>query len=267
MPTSREQRRARNEERKRWTRSRRAETQFARKLRGVAHEISLLAKHLWRTNDPQGSMEQLRAALARYAETLRPWARHVAASMVRDVSRRDEAQWASLSQVMGRSLRAEIQDAPVGNLLRQRLSEAASLITSLPIDAAKRVHKMTLKGIAEGARASEIAKEIYKTGEVTKSRANLIARTEVSRTSSGLVQSRSEHLGSEGYIWRTSGDADVRKEHRKLNGKFIRWSDPPIAGPKGMRYHAGAGPNCRCWCEPVIPEEEDLPSRFRAEAA
>lgn len=104
-------------------------------------------------------------------------------------------------------------------------------------------------------RAEELAKELAATGQVTRSRAALIARTETARASSGLTQARAMHIGADSYIWRTAGDADVRKEHRKHNGKVFKWSDPPIAGTNGMRYHAGAGPNCRCYPEPVVPEE------------
>jgi len=266
MPKTERQKRSR-EQKRRWARARKAEMQFGRKLRGIAHEIDLLVKRIWKENDPAGSMERLRAALARYSAALDPWARQVAANMVFDVERRDNVQWNQLSSELGRRLQEELETAPTGDLLRQRLEESARLITSLPIDAAKRVHHFTLKGLEEGQRPETISEEIYKTGQVTKSRADLIARTEVARTASGLVQTRAEHLGSTGYIWRTSGDDDVRPRHRKLNGKFFRWDDPPIAGESGERAHAGQIYNCRCWCEPVIPEEEDLSNRFRAEAA
>jgi SPP1 gp7 family putative phage head morphogenesis protein len=136
--------------------------------------------------------------------------------------------------------------------MQSLLHEQASLITSLPLDAAHRVHEWTIRGLEGAHRPETIAAEIYRTGEVTKSRATLIGRTEVARTASKLVEVRAKFVGSEGYIWRTAGDADVRREHRALNGKYFRWDDPPVAGTNGMRYHAGQGPNCRCIPEPVI---------------
>lgn len=89
------------------------------------------------------------------------------------------------------------------------------------------------------------------TGRVTRSRANTIARTEVSRASCVFTQARAENLGSEGYIWRTSEDGDVRPSHKAMNGKFVAWNSPPTLD--NLKGHAGCLPNCRCYTEPVIP--------------
>lgn len=252
--------------RKTWLRARRAEQQFARTLRNLANRIGRYTTEIFDPNDLTGSSAQVRRLLLNYANTIRPWAQSVARRMVLDVARRDEAFWAERSKTMARSLLNEIKTAPTGAALRERTQEAASLITSMPLEAAQRIERFTLKAMTNSTRAAEVSKEIMKTGHVTKSRANLIARTEVSRTASLLVQVRAEHVGSEGYIWRTSGDIDVRKEHKALAGTFHKWDEPPIAGPKGMRYHAGQGPNCRCYPEVVLSDEAPS-SRFRAEAA
>lgn len=172
--------------------------------------------------------------------------------MLADVSRRDEAVWASLSRDMSYALREEIKRAPTGEALKRLLDEQVNLITSLPTRAAQRVHKLALEARVDGSRASSIAKEIMRSGDVTKSRANLIARTEVARTASGLVQARATYVGSEGYIWRTAQDSDVRKSHKKMSGKFVRWDQPPVTD--NLVGHAGQLPNCRCYPEPVLPE-------------
>jgi len=93
-----------------------------------------------------------------------------------------------------------------------------------------------------------------KTESVAQSRANLIARTEISRCSNILVQARAEHVKSEGYVWRTSNDLLVRQSHKTMNGKFVKWTEPVTLDK--MVGHAGGFPNCRCWCDPVIPEED-----------
>lgn len=111
-----------------------------------------------------------------------------------------------------------------------------------------------IEAMPGGVRASETAKEIERTGDVTRSRADLIARTETTRAATSMVEARARHVGSEGYIWRTVGDVDVREIHKKLEGKFVRWDSPPVAGENGERAHAGAIYNCRCWPEPVIPD-------------
>ncbi len=191
--------------------------------------------------------------LRHYAEGLMPWAEATAARMLADVNRRDETAWMEQAKEMSRALREEIRTAPTGATMRALLAEQVTLIQSIPLEAAQRVHELTLEGIENGTRASEISKAIQASGEVAKSRADLIARTEVARTASTLTQARALHIGSTGYIWRTSGDSDVRESHRKMNGQFVAWDDPPTLDK--MTGHAGAFPNCRCYPEPVIPED------------
>lgn len=173
--------------------------------------------------------------------------------MLEDVNHRDRQAWQELAAEMSRELRREIREAPTGEVMRGLLDEQVSLIKSLPLDAAKRVHELTIKGLEDSTRASEIAKEIAASGQVTASRANLIARTEVARSASVLTQARAQNVGSEGYIWRTSGDSDVRHSHKQMNGKFVRWDSPPTLSD-GTTTHAGQIYNCRCYPEPVLPD-------------
>ena len=123
-------------------------------------------------------------------------------------------------------------------------------------DAAQRVHDLATRAVIEGGRADEISGLIMAIGGVTKSRANTIARTEISRATTVFTEARAKDLGSDGYIWRTSEDSDVRHDHQELNGQFIPWDKPPIADKRtGARAHAGCIYNCRCYPEPVIPED------------
>lgn len=191
--------------------------------------------------------------LHRYAELIEPWARTVAGVMVADVKARNERMWKQLSQELGTGLRQELSQAPTGLATQQLLRDQVHLITSLPTEAAERVHKLTQLAMVQGSRASDVAKEILRTEVVTVNRARLIARTEVARTASVLTQARAEYSGSEGYIWRTSGDADVRESHQEMEGKYVRWSEPPLLSD-GTRTHAGQIYNCRCFCEPILPD-------------
>lgn len=234
-----------------FVRARKAEAQYARQLRKLAKHIGDLVTGMWTPGDV-GVAEQISEALHRYARVIEPWAHSVANRMLADVAARDRKAWKTVSAEMGHRLRHEIDTAPTGALMKQRLAEQVSLITSLPTDAAARVHKLTLEGITNGARASQIATEIMRSSDVSRARANLIARTEVSRTATALVEARAAHVGSKGYVWRTAHDSDVRESHRRMEGKFVAWDDPPTLD--GMRGHAGALPNCRCHPEPVIPE-------------
>lgn len=238
-------------QRKIWAYVKRAERTYSSRLRAVAREVGTITRELVEQPDTLESM--LRA----YARMLVPWAHVVSARMLLDVSRRDEAAWNRLSRTMTRALAEEIKAAPIGTRLKELQDQQVTLITSIPLVAAERVHKLAGEiRTATAGRAKELAADILKSGSVSKARANLIARTETARVAANLTQARAEYVGSDGYIWRSAGDLDVRPLHRQLNGKFIRWSEPPVAGGRGERAHAGCIYNCRCYPEPVIPEEK-----------
>lgn len=244
---------ARQAARERFKRAHLAEKAFARKLKKVAKEVGKIVNRL----APRGKVKDfpaLKKALDRYSRMIGPWAALTAKSMIAEVAQRDSYAWAEMGREMGRSLRSEILIAPIQPALDKMLLEQVALIKSLPTQEATRVHHLMIEGMVGGRRAAETAKDIMRSGKVTEARALLIARTETTRTATTVVEARSTYVGSEGYFWRTADDSDVRQEHKKLNGKFIPWNLPPIAGPNGQRYHAGAGPNCRCYPEPVIPD-------------
>ncbi|OCZ58472.1 phage head morphogenesis protein [Acinetobacter seifertii] len=191
-------------------------------------------------------------SLNEYANTLHHWAQNAAGRIITDVALRDEKTWLIYAKDLSRGVREQIRNTDTGAIYQQLLNDQVRLITSLPLEAAQRIHNLSTRSLIEGNRSSEIAGLIMATGYVTRSRANTIARTEVSRASCAFTQARSENLGSEGYTWRTSEDGDVRPSHKKMNGKFVYWDNPPTLD--GMTGHAGCFPNCRCYAEPVIPD-------------
>jgi SPP1 gp7 family putative phage head morphogenesis protein len=240
--------------RERFLRGRRAEAAYRRQLSSVSKRVGEIVKRY----APWGHVENapgLISSLNQYAELLKPWARIVTARMHADVSKRDAVSWMELAREMGGILRKEIFTTPTGAIMREAMENQVHLITSLPREAAIRVHKLTTEALIQASRAKEIAEEIMKSGKVTKARAMTIARTETSRTASLLLEARAESIGSTHYKWHTVGDSDVRPEHRRLNGKIFRWDDPPIAGKRGERANPGCIYNCRCWAEPILPEE------------
>ena len=243
----------RRKARERFQLAERLEAEYLRSLRKVTKQVDHIVKEMAPGGVVRNSIE-LQNILRGYAKLIEPWANSVANRMLKRVADKDENAWAKLGKTMGVELRKEIQDAPTGQFLRSFLQEQVTLITSLPLEAAERVHKLTLEGmIAGGRRASEIQKDILATGSVTESRAKLIARTEIARTASGLTMARAMHVGSTHYIWRTSGDTDVRSSHKEMDGAVVPWDTPPLL-KDGTRTHAGQIYNCRCYPEPILTD-------------
>jgi uncharacterized protein with gpF-like domain len=155
---------------------------------------------------------------------------------------------------------------PVGKRVRQLIRQNAELISSFPNQVARRMATSTaLAHQQAGGRAKELLAQF---SGLARSRAALIARTEVSKASAALTQARSEWLGLDWYVWRTSKDERVRASHRSLENVLINYNDPPspeaLAGIKSKlgHYHAGDAPNDRCYQEPVVrPESLRWPHR------
>ncbi len=227
------------------------EKQFARDLRHIAREIGRIVRGHSPTDLPGSS--RLSDALRKYSEILSPWAKLKAKTILDQVNRQNQTAWAKETKELSRDIRKEIKDSDVSAAFQQLMAEQVKLIKSMPLEAAERVHKLIIENIDTQGRASELADEIKRTGSVTESRATLIARTEVARAAAVLTQVRAESIGSDGYIWRTAHDGDVRPSHKKMEGKFVKWDSPPTLD--NLTGHAGALPNCRCFAEPVLPKE------------
>jgi SPP1 gp7 family putative phage head morphogenesis protein len=141
----------------------------------------------------------------------------------------------------------------VGAHMLKTVRENASLISSIPLEAAQVLTNEVLAAQQAGSRATTIAIMMRsRFPELLKSRVNLIARTETAKASTALTRARCDELGVEFYIWRSSKDQRVRDSHRKMDGVVVPWAQPP--SPEALigeastlgRYHAGECPNCRC---------------------
>lgn len=228
-----------------------AEREYATALRNVAREVRRIVSEA--ANDP-AKAAQVQKALEAYSDLLTPWAKSVATKMLKRADLKSEKAFAQVVKAVGQELRAELAGGgPVATAFQARLDENVQLIKSLPTEAGERVATITTEGLANGTRADVLAQAIGETGDVTESRALLIARTETSKATTALTKARAETVGSDGYIWRTSHDGAVRPSHAAMEGVMVKWDEPPTLD--GMTGHAGEFPNCRCYAEPVLPQE------------
>lgn len=184
--------------------------------------------------------------------------------MVTPLAARNYETWRKAARVSTRShflytvLMEELKQGIKKDIDLQVISNAA-LIKTLPSDTAQKVVRDIEEYALSGLRAEEIEKLIQdKTRQHSRASARLIARTEVSKTTSALTKARSEDLGLRWYVWRTMEDGDrVRKSHRIMNDVLVSWNNPPspelLVKEKDVgRYHAGNIWNCRCYSEPLI---------------
>lgn len=147
-----------------------------------------------------------------------------------------------------------------GQRVEQLVSENAELIKTLPIDVANDVAQYIRQETIKGRRAEDIERDIQNMfPRKTKARAKLIARTEVSKTQTALIQSDCEEVGAHWYFWRTTKDKRTRDAHFEMHGVICSWREPP--NPEDLfpdknkpygNYHPGCTFNCRCYPEPIV---------------
>ena len=220
------------------------ERRYAQALNGLANHIEALLAG----GDPATSIIRL----DQYASTIDQWATVTAQMMIDDVNARNRQFWRQQSEQIGRGLAIELANTDIGQAVQDELRLQVELIKSLPRQAALQVHELALGAMTDGQRAAGLVDSIIALGSKTRSRAMLIARTEVGRVSGEMTKARAMTAGSDGYIWRSAEDRDVRPSHKKMNGRFVKWSEPPTLD--NLTGHAGCLPNCRCYMEPVIAD-------------
>ena len=240
-------------------RNRQAEIRYRTSLRRIARAVGDIVNG--RYDGSNDSITEIIEALERYSEIITPWATKVAENFTADIVRKNDEQWRKHSKTISRELRNLVNSAPPGQVMKSIDAEQVKYIKSLPPEAADRVYDIqnrAIEAVVTGGIAEHFAKEIAASGDIAKSRADLIARTELGRATGALDQARALSIGSNGYIWRTAEDGDVRHSHQEMEGKFVEWGKPPTLD--GMTGHAGELPNCRCYKEIVFPTSQSYPA-------
>ena len=146
------------------------------------------------------------------------------------------------------------QSGPIQAAMKAATQANIDLITSIPSQYFDKLGDAVGKNMEAGVRFEDLAKEIERIGDVTESRAKLIARDQTSKMNGAFNEARQTSLGIDRYVWQTSGDERVREEHQANDGQVFNWNDPPATG------HPGDDVNCRCAAVPFfdLDNEEEL---------
>ena len=233
-----------------------AERKYFNAMKLVAKEIEKILKSTLTSATKSQGIKAM-DLLKKYSKELSKWASKTVATMLYNVNKDNQKLWNKLSAKMSQELKKELSKQPEKDWMKQYMDDNVVLIQSMPLDAAKRVHKLVKENQVKGLRSSELIDEIMRIGGISENRAKMIARTETSRYSTALTQMRSESIGADWYVWRAVGDFRTRKGHKHMNHVLVNWNDPPspekLTGEKPYgEYHAGETFNCRCYPEVVL---------------
>lgn len=242
-----------------WQPRRRIEVTCKRSLRQIVKRMNKIIRGLRTADEITRALKKFTESteFKKYAENC---SKKMITSLFSDAGKtwREAAKANSRGSTIYEALKNELS-GPIGGVINEQIQKNAELIKSMPLDVAKEMTDYAAKQSYSGRRASDIAQDLQKKFEfISEKKANLIARTEVSKASTELAKARCENLGIRWYIWRTSEDQRVRSSHSHMEGVLICWDNPPspekILGIKSSLgyYHAGECPNCRCYPEPVV---------------
>jgi SPP1 gp7 family putative phage head morphogenesis protein len=112
-------------------------------------------------------------------------------------------------------------------------------------------------GFQNGDDVRSIRADIEDRFEVSRSKADLLARDQVLKLNGKLTKERQTRAGIKEYVWSTSGDERVREMHAELDGETFSWDDPPVTNEDGDENAPGGDYSCRCVAVPIIPEDFD----------
>jgi SPP1 gp7 family putative phage head morphogenesis protein len=173
-----------------------------------------------------------------------------------------------LSKVFASTLGVDlVADNPaIDKAIRGFIIQNTDFITNVNQEFLRETQRVITTGFRQGLRAEEISKQLIGTGKFqgqvsrfkkAKTRANLIARDQISKLNGKLNEERQKAVGINKFVWVTALDERVRTDHR-LDGEIFNWNSP-ISKNGRVKPNGGLNPgediNCRCYADPVF---EDL---------
>ena len=136
-------------------------------------------------------------------------------------------------QAFGIDLTGMLGDGAIREKMEQAVRENVDLITSIQTDFIHDIGEAVFSNMKDGGRHENLIDLIKERGNVTKSRATLIARDQASKLNADLTESRSTALGLDLYEWSGTGDERERESHFVLNNMLCKYSDPTVYSDDG----------------------------------
>lgn len=156
-----------------------------------------------------------------------------------------------LQKSVGLGVKPSTQSARVQTALVAARQNAQALIKNASQDFADDLKVVLNDPKMIGARVETIRDALLERGNVSLSRAELIARDQTYKLNAAVTRAHHEDAGVTSYWWSTSLDERVRPEHQDLEGQVFQYSAP---GPEG---NPGDPINCRCVAIPVFNDQDE----------
>lgn len=234
------------------------------------NRLTRIVRHIANTKK---TVEEITAAISAISDTpeWKAIAKAEALKMVKSVASQNAKDWREASKQSRRGneiyllLREEMDN---NKAFAEIIRNNARHITYMPDDVSRHITEHVSTQAIRGLRAEDILEDVRKFApHISRTRAQLIARTEVAKTNAAITQVRAQEAGVKWYVWQTSEDQRVRSSHKHMQGVACSYQSPPspeqLKGEPSVGYY-GPGEiwNCRCFSAPVIdPDFESWPKK------
>lgn len=189
--------------------------------------------------ETQLSEQQMATVEAALKPRMRNWAA--------EVEKWHRARFVQAFTPAGVNLTTLLSPNDVRELLESVLQENVSLIRSLNDQARNGISGTVFRGLQNRTPAREVARQIRKSNDIARRRAELIASDQLQKLTSRLDEERQKQAGGVKFKWQHSGKVNYRDYHKDRNGKVFYWSssvakdDPP-----------GRAINCGCKARMIL---------------
>lgn len=115
----------------------------------------------------------------------------------------------------------------------------------------------TLRAMTMGKSVDAILSEFDDMVEKRKNNAKFLAQNQIQNFNSLTTNIRAKNLGVTKAVWRTTGDEKVRPSHADRDGKTFDLAEGCYSSIDGEYLLPAVAPNCRCYCDYVLEDEEE----------
>jgi SPP1 gp7 family putative phage head morphogenesis protein len=146
--------------------------------------------------------------------------------------------------------------------------ENARLIKTIPERMLDKVAEIVYGSVRSGESSRSLAIKLREAFDISKNRAKIIARDQISKLNGNITRARNLSLGITEYQWLTSRDERVRHSHDVLESKICSWNNAEVyknninddswkkrLSIKATDTHPSQDIMCRCTSIAIIPME------------
>lgn len=226
---------------------------YARELREVFRETPI-------TQDVSPAV-QARKALnrlkRRFDSLFKSKEKSIVERMLGDTSKTSQERLAdSLRELSGGiTLPVPKMPAALSEMIQAATIENVALIRSIPANFHQQIEGAVMRSVQPGGNGlQDVNEALGHYEEITKRRAEFIARDQTSKVTAAMNSQRAQAVGVKKFVWiHSGGGAEPRRLHQQLSGKTFRFDELPIIDERtGERGLPGQAINCRCTMRPLV---------------